>query len=80
MSIPIHRVIEKREVSAQEANKLIGGMPAKVWYSGGAPTAVAGLTQINAEIPAGVTPGPAVPVTVKVGAYTSQAGVTLAVK
>lgn len=58
----------------------VGGIAARVLYKGGAPTAVAGLTQINAEIPAGVLPGPAVPVTVKVGAYTSQAGVTLAVK
>jgi uncharacterized protein (TIGR03437 family) len=64
----------------QTVEVTIGGIPAKVLYKGGAPTAVAGLTQINAEIPAGVTPGPAVQVTVKVGAYTSQAGVTLAVK
>jgi uncharacterized protein (TIGR03437 family) len=58
----------------------IGGIDAKVSYQGGTPGAVAGLTQINAEVPAGVTPGPAVPVTVQIGDWKSQPGVTIAVK
>lgn len=58
----------------------IDGIPAKVLYAGGAPSSVAGLTQINAEIPAGVTPGAAVPIVVQIGNWQSQAGVTLAVK
>jgi uncharacterized protein (TIGR03437 family) len=57
----------------------IGGLPATVWYAGGAPGAIAGLTQINAQIPAGVTPGAAVPVVVQLGAWKSQTGVTIAV-
>jgi uncharacterized protein (TIGR03437 family) len=57
----------------------IGGLPATVWYAGGAPGAIAGLTQINAQIPAGVTPGSAVPVLVQIGASKSQTGVTIAV-
>jgi uncharacterized protein (TIGR03437 family) len=58
----------------------IGGIAARVLYSGGVSSAVAGLTQINAEIPAGVAPGAAVPVVVKIGNYVSSSGVTLAVK
>jgi trimeric autotransporter adhesin len=58
----------------------IGGIEARVPYAGGVPGAVAGLTQINAEVPAGVTPGPSVPVVVRVGDFTSTPGVTMSVK
>ena len=64
----------------QPVSVLIGGSIAQVVYSGGAPTAVAGLTQINVVVPQGVTPGPTVPVIVGIGAGQSQPGVTLAVK
>jgi len=40
---------------------------------------VAGVIQVNVEIPAGVTAGNAVPVSVAVGTNNSQPGVTLAV-
>jgi uncharacterized protein (TIGR03437 family) len=58
----------------------IGGVDAPVLYSGAAPGAIAGLTQINATVPASVTPGTAVPIVVKIGNWTSQNGVTVAVK
>jgi uncharacterized protein (TIGR03437 family) len=58
----------------------IGGLNADVGYKGGAPTTVAGLTQINAVVPSGVTPGPAVPVLVTIGGVQSQPGVTVSVK
>jgi uncharacterized protein (TIGR03437 family) len=64
----------------QNVSVKIGNIDAKVVYSGGAPLAIAGLTQIDAEVPAGVTPGTAVPVVVQVGSAQSQAGVTMAVK
>jgi uncharacterized protein (TIGR03437 family) len=57
----------------------IGGQIATVNFAGGAPGAVAGVIQVNAQIPAGVTPGDAVPVVVQVGTSNSQSGVTLAV-
>jgi uncharacterized protein (TIGR03437 family) len=58
----------------------IGGVTVNdLQYVGGAPGQVAGLLQINAVIPAGVTPGSAVPVVIKAGSATSQAGVTIAV-
>jgi len=57
----------------------IGGANAKVWYAGGTPGSVAGLTQINAEIPAGIVPGDQVPIQIHVGDSDSTPGVTVAV-
>ncbi len=58
----------------------IGGIPATVSYNGAAPSQIAGLTQINAQVPAGVTPGTKVPVIVTIGTWQSQPGVTMAVQ
>jgi uncharacterized protein (TIGR03437 family) len=58
----------------------IGGIPATVLYYGAAPGDVAGAFQLNVMIPAGVSSGPAVPVSFTVGSKSSQAGVTIAVK
>jgi uncharacterized protein (TIGR03437 family) len=58
----------------------IGGVAATVSYSGAAPSLIAGLTQINAQVPAGVTPGTKVPVVVTIGTWQSQSGVTMAVQ
>ena len=58
----------------------IGGIEAKLDYFGSAPDAVAGLFQVNAVVPDGVTPGPAVPVVVSVGDARSPDSVTIAVK
>ena len=48
-------------------------------YVGGAPGEVAGLIQINVQVPLGVIPGSVVPVVIRVGNATSQTGVTIAV-
>ena len=58
----------------------IGGLACQLNYAGGAPGLVAGVVQINAQIPAGVTPGASVPVEVTAGTASSQSGVTVAVK
>jgi len=58
----------------------IGGLPCQTNYAGGAPGLVAGVVQINAQVPAGITPGPNVPVQVRIGSADSQPGVTLAVR
>jgi uncharacterized protein (TIGR03437 family) len=58
----------------------IGKFDAAVQYAGSAPEAVAGLFQVNAVVPQGVTAGPAVPITVTVGSARSQDGVTIAVQ
>ena len=57
----------------------IGGIDARVQYAGAAPGLITGLVQINAVIPVGVTIGPAVPISIRVGAADSPSGVTLAV-
>jgi uncharacterized protein (TIGR03437 family) len=58
----------------------IGGIDAKVEYAGGVPQSIAGLVQINVDVPANIATGSKVPIVVKVGAVTSSAGVTIAVK
>lgn len=57
----------------------VGGVPATVLYSGGVFGNVAGLMQINVQIPAGVQPGGYVPVVVKVGDASSGPGTWIAV-
>jgi len=64
----------------QTVTVTIGGINADVKYAGAAPGAVAGLTQINVEVPAALAPALALPVIVKIGNYTSTGSVTVAVK
>jgi uncharacterized protein (TIGR03437 family) len=56
----------------------IGGVSATVQYAGGAQGIIAGVVQVNAVVPAGLSGN--VPVVVTVGVNSSQAGVTIAVK
>jgi uncharacterized protein (TIGR03437 family) len=56
----------------------IGGVSATVNYAGGAPGSIAGVMQVNAVVPSGVS-GSA-PVVVTVGGVSSQGGVTVVVK
>jgi uncharacterized protein (TIGR03437 family) len=58
----------------------IGGHNAPVQYAGGAPGLVAGLMQVNVQIPAGIQTGNAVPVLLRVGDAFSPSGVTIAVR
>jgi uncharacterized protein (TIGR03437 family) len=67
-------------------SQILGGNPtsnfvfeAKVDYAGPAPGEIAGLLQVNLEIPAGLATGPQ-PLVVTVGGVTSQSGLTVAVK
>ena len=62
------------------ATARVGGIAAQVEYAGEAPGIIVGVLQINIVVPAGVTPGSAVSVDVTIGAATSKAGVTVAVK
>jgi uncharacterized protein (TIGR03437 family) len=57
----------------------IDGIDAPVLYAGAAPGLVAGVLQINVQIPSGVASG-ARPVVVHVGQTQSQAGVTVAIQ
>jgi uncharacterized protein (TIGR03437 family) len=58
----------------------MGGITCQTNYTGAAPDLISGAVQINAQVPAGVTPGPSVPLTVTIGGVSAQTGVTLAVK
>jgi uncharacterized protein (TIGR03437 family) len=60
------------------ATVTIGGQPAQVQYSGLTP-GYAGLYQVNAVVPPGITTGDAVPVTITMAGQTSQPGVTMSV-
>jgi len=55
----------------------IGGLSAQVLYQGAAPLAIAGLTQINALIPAGVAAGSTVQVRVTYGAASNTVSIAL---
>jgi uncharacterized protein (TIGR03437 family) len=58
---------------------IIGGQPSEVQFAGLTP-GFAGLYQVNAVTPGGVTPGSQVPVMVSVGGTSSSGGIYMAVK
>jgi uncharacterized protein (TIGR03437 family) len=53
---------------------MVGGIPATVQYAGGLPGQVAGLMQVNVQIPNGVPPGGYVPVVLQVGDSSTTPG------
>jgi uncharacterized protein (TIGR03437 family) len=57
----------------------IGGKPASVNFAGGAAGSVAGVFQVNVQVPSGITVGSAVPVVITLGTSSTQNGVTIAV-
>jgi len=57
----------------------IGGKPSTVTYAGEAPGLIAGVLQVNATIPLGLTAGPE-QVSVIIGGAASQANVSVSVK
>ena len=59
---------------------MVGGIPAMIQYQGSVQGQVAGLMQVNVQIPAGVQPGGYVPVVLQVGdASTTSGAVWIAV-
>jgi uncharacterized protein (TIGR03437 family) len=58
----------------------IGGKTAQVIYAGAAPMLVAGVIQINVEVPSDITPSPTTPIEITVGDHTSRSDVTLATR
>ena len=65
---------------AQTVKVTIGGLDAPVVYQGGAPGLIAGVTQLNVQVPDAVEPGTWVPVTLTVGGIPSQNTVIMAVQ
>lgn len=64
---------------ANPVSVTIGGQAARVLYAGSAPGLIAGVAQINVQVPEGAASG-AVPVQIQIGAAISQAGVTLSIE
>ena len=58
----------------------IGNIDAPIVYVGGAPGLVAGLVQLNIRVPQTAPVGNAVPLIITIGAATTQASVTIAVR
>jgi uncharacterized protein (TIGR03437 family) len=57
----------------------VGGQPAKVFYSGSSAGLVFGATQVNVQIPTGLTTGPQ-QIIITIGGVASQTGVTVQVQ
>ncbi len=64
---------------ASNVTAMVGGVPARVLFGGMTPGFV-GLLQVNAEIPAGATPGPAVTIQIGAAGGVSQPAATIAVQ
>ncbi len=64
----------------QTVTATVGTLPARVVYAGGAPSLVAGVLQVNIEVPANAPTGPSVPIRLQVGDRPSQEGVTVAIQ
>jgi trimeric autotransporter adhesin len=56
----------------------IGGQSAKVNYAGGALNLVAGVIQVNVQVPSGLSAG-AVPIALQIGGLSTQSGATIVV-
>jgi len=63
----------------QYVNATVNGVPASVLYAGAAPTLVAGVIQINLQIPTGIPASTAIPVVVNMGG-TNAPAVTISVR
>jgi uncharacterized protein (TIGR03437 family) len=67
-------------VPAANVSVTMGGLPCQLNFEGAAPGLVSGVLQINAQVPAGLPPGSAVPVQVGIGSASSSPVITLAVQ
>jgi uncharacterized protein (TIGR03437 family) len=67
-------------VPAIPVSLTIGGVSATITYAGSAPGLVSGVLQVNAVVPEGVAPGPAIPIVLAAGTARSQTGVTIAIQ
>jgi uncharacterized protein (TIGR03437 family) len=58
----------------------IGGRDAFILYAGGAPGLVAGVLQVNVQIPDGAPTGAAIPITLRIGDRMSQTNLSIAIQ
>jgi uncharacterized protein (TIGR03437 family) len=59
---------------------LVDGQNTEILYAGAAPGLVAGVLQVNLRLPPQISTGSAVGILLKVGRFTSQPGVTVAIR
>jgi uncharacterized protein (TIGR03437 family) len=71
---------EDLSVLGEPVSVFFGGTPGIVTYAGAAPLEVGGLFQVNVSIPASAPTGPAVPLLLSIGAWTTQINTTIAVQ
>ena len=62
------------------ASATIGGTKAAVAYAGAAPGFIAGLLQVNVQVPSSLTSATASPLVLTIGDASSQSACTIAVK
>jgi len=65
---------------ATPVTAFVGGVPAQVMYAGAAPGMIAGLAQVNIQVPTGIPASSNAMVLVNVAGITSPVGVSVAVK
>jgi uncharacterized protein (TIGR03437 family) len=58
----------------------VGGLNADVQYAGGAPGALAGLLQVNVQVPQKIAAGPSVPIVLTIGGQKTLTGVTVSIR
>ena len=64
----------------QPVTATLGGVPAQVVFAGLAPESTRGLQQINILVPDDCPVGPAVPIRLRAGTYSTQPGTTIAIE
>jgi uncharacterized protein (TIGR03437 family) len=65
---------------AQPVTATVGGLNAQVQYAGGVPGEVAGVLQVNVQVPQRIATGPSVPIVLNIGGQATQTGVTLSIR
>jgi uncharacterized protein (TIGR03437 family) len=59
---------------------MIGGIPASVNYGGSVPGLIAGVQEINVQVPNDVPPNLASPIALQVGTVSTPSSVTVAIR
>jgi uncharacterized protein (TIGR03437 family) len=74
------QIAQDLATTASPVTATIDGLPASVWYAGAAPELINGAVQVNVQVPPGAHTNPAAPISLTIGSYTTQPGVTVSIK
>ncbi|MBZ5577306.1 MAG: hypothetical protein LAP40_12165 [Acidobacteriia bacterium] len=79
--LPADGLIEQTPaLTTSPVTATVDGVPAEVLYAGAAPGLIAGAVQVNVRVPEAVAANPSAPISLRMGPFTTQAGVTVAVQ